>query len=750
MKFHPLPALLWTVTALLLCLQPAHAQNLSGSGGSGGVPIQITSDDTRREGNLAIAEGNVLIAVGETTIYCDQAQYDIDSKNVLVSGNVRIFRDGVYLVGDRAIYNLQTKSLMGASFRSGSGPFLAEAHALSSIDRGSYTASRGFVTTDDVADPSFSIRARTVRFLRNDHTEYEDVTLYVGRFPVLWLPYLYQPATQNQSFSIEPGSRGLWGAFLLTRFAVPLGDHATGSARLDFMSKRGVGLGFDAKWTHPDQQQASWGRLRSYFVDDKNPGETPLRPGEKINSRRYRLSAQDLTYLSDTVYSTLNVNLLSDLNILRDFSPREARQDPNPDSIFALTKWSEDFMLTLEARARFNRDFDGTAKLPALTLDLKRQPFLDSGIFYEGETSLGSMQRKFSKYAGLFDFDTVRADSFHQWSYPKLIGNWLSLVPKAGVRATYYQRSVFDTQLNESDLLYGKGGSLTRLSANFGLEASFKMSRIYDSVENRKWGLDGLRHVIQPFTEWSVLRTSEDTSRILQFDRVRPGTYAPALDLSQFNSVDSLSNWHVLRLGVRNRLQTRRDDQTLNWLEVESYLDANIEKPTFSQYLPNRAGTVSNLFNNFRWRPLPWVKFSLDSQLPIDPTGFTEVGAAADFQPHQDLTVHLGNRHLSGHPLFMNSNLVSAGSRLRVNDNWTLSFLGNYNFATRVAELQQYSIDRDLRSWVASLTLWVREFENQRDVAVLLSLSLKDIPNIGIPLRFDNASGDASNSGRNR
>jgi LPS-assembly protein len=752
MKLHPFRnALRLAVLLILLCLSTA--PNAASAESGTGVPIQITSEDTRREGNLAIAQGNVVIAVGETTLYCDYAQFDVETKNVLVSGNVRIFRDGVSLFGDRAIYNLQTKNLMGASFRTGAGPLLAEIHALSSSERSSFTASKVFVTTDNIADPGYSLRARTVRFLKDDHTEYEDVTLYVGRVPVLWFPYLYQPAGKQQSFSIEPGNRGLWGAFVMTRFAVPLGANATGSARLDFMTKRGVGLGFDAQWAHPEQP-FSWGRLRSYYVDDQNPGENPFRPSQTLSSQRYRLSAQDRTYLSDTVYSTVNVNLLSDLNVLRDFSPREVRQDPNPDSIFALTKWSENFMLTLEARARPNRDFDATPRLPVLALDLKRQPFLDSSLFYEGETSLGALQRKFGQYSGLTGFDTFRADSFHQWSFPKLVGNWLSLVPKAGIRGTHYERSVFDTRLQEGDLLYAKGGSLTRFSANLGMEASFKLSRVYESVESRTWGLDGLRHILQPFTEWSLLRTSEDTSRILQFDRVRPGTYSPLLDPTQFTSIDSLSNWQVLRLGIRNRLQTRRDEETFNWLEMESYIDANLEKPTFSALLPNRSGSISNLFNNLRWKPLPWVKVSLDTQVPLLTGGFTEFAASSDFQPHPDLTVHLGNRHLSGHPLFMNSNLISAGSRLRMNDNWTLSFLGNYNSITKVSELQQYSLDRDLRSWVASLTLWVRQFSSsnssQRDVAVFLSLSLKDVPKIGIPLRYDNASGDAADNGRNR
>ena len=34
----------------------------------------------------------------------------------------------------------------------------------------------------------------------------------------------------------------------------------------------------------------------------------------------------------------------------------------------------------------------------------------------------------------------------------------------------------------------------------------------------------------------------------------------------------------------------------------------------------------SNLFNNIRFSPLPWVSFSVNSQLPAFDKGFTEVG----------------------------------------------------------------------------------------------------------------------------
>lgn len=752
MKPHPLKAVVAAaVVSILACITQVSAAPSS-------APIQITSLDTRREGNLAIAQGGVVIAVGENTIYCDYAQYDTESKNVLVSGNVRIFRNGAVFTGDRAIYNLQSKSFMGSAFRSSAGPFMAEAHSFSSAEKGVFTASKGFITTDNVADPSFSLRAKTVRFLPNDHAEYEDVTLYVGHVPVFWLPYLYQPANKDQSFSLEPGSRGIWGAFLLTRFSMPLGETVLGSARLDYMSKRGLGLGLDADWPHVQGQAAakptevpSWGRFRTYYITDQDPGINPVsKTKDPIQPNRYRLSVQDRAYLSDTVYTSININKLSDVSFLRDFSPKDMREDPNPDTLLALTKWDEDYTLTLAARLRLNNQYEGSGTIPSLSLDLKRQPFLDSKVFYEGETSVGKFQRHFGKEAGLTNFDTVREDTFHQWSYPFVANGWLSLVPKVGVRGTHYRQSVFDTHVKEGDLLYAKGGSLTRLSMNAGLEASFKVSRVYDSVESRTWGLDGLRHILQPFTEWSWVQSNQDASKILQFDRLRPSTQLPAVDPSHFNAVDSLSDWHVVRLGLRNRLQTRRDDETLNWLELESFVDANLQKPGFASLLPYSQGSYSNVFNNLHWQPLPWVKLNLDSQAPLLDNGFTEVGAHADVQVTRDLAVQLGNRHLSGHPSFTNSNLVSAGARVRLNDNWAFSFLSSYDFATRIAESQQYSIDRDLRSWAASLSLVIRELDSKKDVAVMLSLSLKDIPKMGLPLKYDTAAIDSTGSGKNR
>jgi hypothetical protein len=162
---------------------------------------------------------------------------------------------------------------------------------------------------------------------------------------------------------------------------------------------------------------------------------------------------------------------------------------------------------------------------------------------------------------------------------------------------------------------------------NTGAEASFKISRTWENVQSRAVGLDGLMHVIQPFTDFSYVKEDgPNPLSILEFDRFEPSTQLRAIDFPQFTTIDSIDSWTVWRVGVRNRLETRRDDQTITWLELDTFLDVNFENPY------DRTD-YSNFFNNLRFSPLPWMSFTVNSQVPAFAKGFTEVDTSASVQP---------------------------------------------------------------------------------------------------------------------
>ena len=276
-------------------------------------------------------------------------------------------------------------------------------------------------------------------------------------------------------------------------------------------------------------------------------------------------------------------------------------------------------------------------------------------------------------------------------------------------------------------------GATWRTIFNAGVESSFKISREWDEVQNRTLGLDGLRHIIQPYADFSwVSAPNIDPATILQFDRVQPSTKLNPIDFPQYTAIDAIDNWTIARIGVRNRLQTRRDDLTVSWLELETYVDVNFDNP-FDKT------DYSNVFNKLTFAPVPWATLVIDSQLPLLDHGFTEVDTSINFKPTANTLLTFGHRYLQGNPFFLDSSQFTVGGYYRINANWGVGFYEQYEAETNIIEQQRYSIYRDLTSWVASLGAIIQNNGGVKEYGVLLTFTLKAFPKFGLDLNFDPA-----------
>ena len=446
---------------------------------------------------------------------------------------------------------------------------------------------------------------------------------------------------------------------------------------------------------------------------------------------------------------------------MQDYAPAEFQVNPQPDNVASLTKWDEDYTLTGIVRGQLNNFFETTERLPELSLDSIRQPLFNSPVFYETEISAGHLNRDFPHGSGQPDYDTNRLDGFIEFLYPKTYFGWLTFTPRLGFRGTYYSstgnvtNTIFDNNSTTPSLLtvpttptvsgtqpLTKGGSTFRPVITAGFESSFKISRAYEDVEAHGWGLDGLRHVVQPYTDFSYVDSGKNPDNILQFDRFNPSTQLAPQDLAQFNSIDAISDWEIWRLGVRNRLETRRDNDNFGWLDLDTYVDVNIEEPNYPG-ITYRQGTFSNLFNNLHWNPLPWFGTQIDSQVPLSEKGFTEVNATLSFMLNPDLKFDIGDQYIHNNPYFINSNLINFGTYFRINDNWGVSASEQYEMENHQLQVQSYKIHRDLSSWTASLGVQVIDNKysgaGTNEYDVMLTFTLKDFPQISSPLSFQPA-----------
>jgi lipopolysaccharide export system protein LptA len=739
-----------------------------GPGSFSDIPIDIAAERLDASGALATASGNVQISYGATTIYCDQAQYDPATRDVIATGNVRIYREGQLVTAERAVYNLESKDISAASVRGEAMPFMFAANTFQNIPAtNGFLVKESLVTTSDAGSPDWSLRPRRVRIYPNDRVLLYDVKLYVGNTPVMWFPFVYQALNQRNAFTITPGYRSTWGAHLLTNYTFPIAEQLGGTLRLDYLYERGPAFGFSTEWSPKQAGGRNWGRFQAYGLQDRNPGinNTGL-VRESVPSGRYRVSFQARQYFTDDIYASVDINKLSDTRFLQDFFENDFLRNPQPDNVVSLTKLGDTYSMSLIGRKQLNEFFDGTERLPEAALDFTRRPIFGTRAVYEGQTSGGYYRRNFATNSLLPDYDFARFDSFHQFLFPKTYFGWLSVVPRVGVRGTWYSESGSTIALPQTSLLtlangaqqtvttalnqLSKQGDIFRPVLNAGLEASFKASKTFESVQSRRWGLDGLRHVIQPYANLSYVQSGEDARRIFQIDRFQRQSQPPPIDFPAFNMTDAIDDWNILRLGTRNRLQTRRDDATYNWLEMDSFLDIRFKQQNVIGLNPD-GGTYSNFVNRLRWNPLPWVSFATDAQIPLLDSGFTEVNTLAYFLVNDRLRFSIGHRYINENLLFQNSSLLDLGAYIRVNDNWGFSARGDYEFRDHTLQTQVYELHKDLSSWVASLGFIARNngtaARSQYDYGVILTFTLKDFPDLRLPVSFSpRGQGDSAAS----
>jgi LPS-assembly protein len=706
-------------------------------------PVEITAEgQTRYEGGVAIAENHVVIHYGDVAIYCEYAEYSPETHDILVKERVRIYRGDYAFVCDRAVYNLETKRLYMADFAGAKLPFEMTGSNLTSFNENEYKIYDGTFTTSDSSQPDYYVRAKGIRIYPNDRIIFTNATAFVKGIPVFWFPYLYQSLNNQSVLLFSPGYNSNYGYFLVSDIGFPVFDHFDAIIHPNYYSLRGPALGIDVNYDLGEVEQQDTLKIKSFFIEDKgsNINQTNLgRP--PIDAGRYRISYESRTFLASDTSLVLEINKFSDAFMLEDFFPYEFQVDPQPQTYLELIKQGDAYALSLFARYQVNDFLQTTEKLPELSWEVVRTPLFNSPIFYEATTTAGWNQ--LAQPVGTFfnptlnpDYSSFRFDTFHQLSYPKMYFGFLSIVPRAGFRVTYYSRTGIVTPGDPTlgipfgSVVYEPEG--TRYVFNTGFDTSFKLSHIYEGVQAHWLGLDGLLHVIQPYVDYSWVSTPNiGPGKVLPYDRYLTSTYLPPIDFPEFTATDSIAHMSVLRLGVINKFETRRDNATFQWLTVDTFLDVNFNNPFEQTY-------YSDIQEQVRFNPVPWLSLAEYAQIPwIDKKQFWEFNTTLTWTVTPNIDVTLLHSYLNHNPLEPKTNSIYLQTYFRINSNWGFSILEEYDQTTGRLGVQKYTFHRDLSSWIASLGLYENNNGGGKNTyGVELILTLKDLPKYGFPVNL--------------
>ena len=178
------------------------------------------------------------------------------------------------------------------------------------------------------------------------------------------------------------------------------GDHTLAKYRLDLRSLRGVGGGVDLKSLR-FRDKPNFGNLLIYYAYDTNPGTGYGRENRGTfapSADRYRISFQHRIYIpgpsESTWYLDFDITKLSDQYMLEDYYLGEFRSNPSPDNNIKLVKRDDRFTATLWSRFQLNNFTPTDQRLPELAFDFTRQRLWNTGIYYQGETTVGLYNEK--------------------------------------------------------------------------------------------------------------------------------------------------------------------------------------------------------------------------------------------------------------------------------------------------------------------------------------------------------------------
>jgi LPS-assembly protein len=695
-------------------------------------------------GGIATARDNVIVKNDKDLIYCDRLVYNAKTKTAICKGNVRIYTADRIYRGDTMIYNLVTKAVQSADFRLAHYPSFIAGELVTTPEINHYRIHNGFFSTDNRLDPAFRMHASTIEVYPDEQVVLKNITVYIGDVPVLWLPiYAQSIRTDREGYKWSAGYNGAFGAFFYNRYNWVLDENLFATVLLDVRQKRGVGGGFNLDYDAPNGDK---GLFRGYVTQDDlyssggSSGIDKYRFSNVNTEKRYRFAVKERFEVAPDLVATASLNKWSDPNITRDFFESEFQREVQPDNFVNLVQYSPNYTISALIRPQVNPFFETVERKPDITWDIPQQKLFDAPISYQGQSSLVAFDRRFAWNTNQIptfgqqlqseEYRAYRYDTFHQILYPKQYFNWLSVTPRFGLRGTYWSddnRNVNDKDSSNSDVLNPRA----RVVPNIGVESSFKLSHVWDDIKSKQWGIDGLRHVMEPHINAQYIPDiiGARPGDIRGFDTRLPSTRLQPLNFPDYNSIDSIDYQAVVRHGIRNKLQTKRDGRNWDLIDWDLYADYDADR----NFSATNQKSYSNLFSDITIRPVNWISFQSQASFDVTGNSYTEFNNDITWEPVRSVKLQVGNRFIQDSVLFPNSNLYYLHLFYRLNEHW--QFSSQYTFEASSGRLQEqdYTIYRDLESWQVAANFTEREVNNGINESIIFfTFTLKALPNAQI------------------
>ena len=425
-----------------------------------------------------------------------------------------------------------------------------------------------------------------------------DATLRLFDIPIGWAPYAWIPRHTDYGWRVMPGYTSRWGAYLLTKYVYPIaGDMSEGSwglrgsSRFDLRTKNGVAVGQGVGWSLGDFGQ---GKFKVYYAWDQDADRYDRRWnssrhshygnwGSTVPDERYGLSLTHRWEPSERDIVRLSAGYFSDSHFRSDLLRNNALTLANryPTATRNELAWEHAglaYAFGASVSGPLNDFYGGVSRLPEVYLDLAPQPVFSLPVNYESQSRFGWLNRDYAKHGrsstalpyrydpGIWaDYQAVRGDTYHRLSVPFKVDDLVSVVPRVGVRGTWWSDSGRQT-LEGDRRARALDEDVTRSIVEGGVTFAARGTAPF----GERW-----QHVVEPYAD--VLAQEAHYSGLTR--NARPFIFdsndASADWLDQFagRSRNLPYSWYGVTPGLRNAFRKADESGTLRTIfDVDAYV----------------------------------------------------------------------------------------------------------------------------------------------------------------------------------
>ena len=234
-------------------------------------------------------------------------------------------------------------------------------------------------------------------------------------------------------------------------------------------------------------------------------------------------------------------------------------------------------------------------------------------------------------------------------------------------------------------------------------------------------------------------RPNVTAKKLPQFDSDEVNFRLPPIDFPDYNSIDSIDAQNVLRMGLHNRIQTKRNGQIDDFINWAVFTDWRLSRQSTNL-------TFSDIFSDLDFKPASWLTFTSETRYDLNHGYWRLADHHALIQPQDFWSLSLGHRYFRKDPTYgTNSanNLITGSFFFKLNENW--AFRASQHFEARDGTLEEhfYTLYHDFRSWTGALTCRFRDNRTGReDFTIGFTFSLKARPTVKLDVYLENERGE--------